>query len=621
VPLAPGAGDSKLAAAAAAAIQHGAAIALGNPPPGARGFGGSLRKDNPSFETFPTEEALQKHLEVAGLIRVDGFWDDLLDFFGDIFEGIENAVISIAHFVVDVARAVVNFTLTIAEWTAKALDLPIAGIEKAASFMNGVFNSVDADIDKVVDWLKALFDFKAIWRTKMAIQQGVEAFFPYLIRVASQSQKVADGWFGKQKTAVNDAFDAAEKEYAGHTFGQLKNWQDPCAPPSSNPVVGRASPSDFTDNPHHNWLHDKVTSYPPDTSSLKLAGSIDDLWKTVAGHLEDSGKDFRAALDKFHEAVWATVSDPSSFATTVIPDLIDMVRELTLAALDLMDAIVDSFAALIGTGADLLDSLFKAELPLGFLNTLWKWIAEGVGHSEDDKLTMYSLSALLAALPCTLIYKLVVGVDHEPFPDGKMPTPLPGPVSVQLGVKMPWECLFTSDILRMIQVIATGAGDVLASDTPAWLTGINVGWSGAVWVLRHGYPDEEILMALALSGVVLGRYVPDAIAKWRGLEKDVSNDIVAAICTVYGVGSLAYGIYRDTHNDQYKQTQDRMVANILTPLPSVFSWLTLSWIRLNEELALFAIFGNLLFDFVGYTGGGLALAVETLQSKPRTVPV
>jgi hypothetical protein len=129
-PLAPSAGDSKLAAAAAGAIQNGALVALGKKPAGVRGFGGSLRRDNPFFEVFHTEAALQAHLTTHQLLRVDGFWDDLWDFFGDIFEGIKNAVIKIAHFVVDVVRGLVNLTLKIAEGIAKALDLPIDGIEK-----------------------------------------------------------------------------------------------------------------------------------------------------------------------------------------------------------------------------------------------------------------------------------------------------------------------------------------------------------------------------------------------------------------------------------------------------------------------------------------------------------
>jgi hypothetical protein len=480
--LAPGASDSKsdtdTAANVAGAIQKGAHLALGNTPPGVYGFGGSLVKGHTTFQVFHTPEEFQAHCEAAGMNQLGGFWDELKDFFGDIFEGIKNFVIKIAHFAVDVARSIVQFTLDVAELAGQLLHLDISGIEKAASFMHGFFNSVDADIDKVVEWLKALFDFGAIWRTKMAIQQGVEDFSPYVIRLAGQMQQVADGWFAKQKQAVNDAFDAIQLKYAGQSYGQLGNWQNPCAPPSGQPVAGGAAPSDFTNNPHHNWLHDKVTSYSPDTSGLKPGGSVDDLWKDVAKRFADSGKEFRAAIDALQDAVWTTIKEPSSFASKGVPELIEMLRDLALAVLDLLDAIVDSVAALIGTGMDLLDKMLKAELPLGFLNTLWRWMAEGAGYPEDATLNLYSLGALLAALPTTLIYKLVEGVDHEPFPSGKLPAPLPGPLAAQLGIQMPWQSVLTSDIVRMIQVIPAGTADFLASNSPGWLTAVNIGFGG-----------------------------------------------------------------------------------------------------------------------------------------------
>jgi hypothetical protein len=618
--LAPGASDAKLAAVAASAIQHGALVALGKKTAGVHGFGGSLHRSSPSFEVFPTQAALHAHLDTHQLARVDGFWDDLWDFFGDIFEGIKNAVIEIVHFVVDVVRSVVSLTLNIAKSIAKALDLPIDGIEKASNFMNGVFNSVDAGIDKVADWLKALFDFKAIWNTKMAIQQGLQDFPPYMIKIAAQTQGLADDWFAQQKQNVIEALDAMKEKYANQSFGQLPNWQNPSAPLSNTPFAGAAAPSDFTDNPHHNWLHDKVSSYAPDTSGQTLDESIDALWKTVEGHLQDSGTEFRAALEDFKKAVWITVKDPSAFSAMAIPALIDMTRDLALAMLDLFDALFDALVALIATGFNELDKVFRAELPLGFLNTLWAWMAKRAGHPEDDKLNLYSLGALMAALPTTLIYKLAIGVDHEPFPEGKLPIPHTNAMATQDAFRMPWQSILTSDIIRMVQVIPAGAADVLASKCPGWLSGVNVVFSGAVWVLRHGYPEKwkDLTVAAALSGPPLVCSLPSAITKWRSLHTDDANDIIATLSTVCGMGSLGYGIYMDCHNDELHQKPGMQIANILTPLPMVFSWLTLSSIRLNAELAPFAIAGNLVFDSVGYVGGGLELMLDTLQSRPKT---
>lgn len=618
--LAPGASDSgsdpQAAANVSSAIQHGALVALGTPPSGVHGFGGSLTKGETSFEVFHTAADLRAHSEGAGLHLLGSFWDELKHFFGDIFEAIRNFVVKVAHFVVDVARKIVEFTLDFAEWVGQSLNLPIDGIEKAASFMHGFFNSVDADIDKVVEWLKALFDFGAIWRTKMAIQQAVEEMTPYLKGLATQVQTVTDGWFATQKKAVNDAFDSIEKQYAGKSFSELGSWQNPTAGPSTDPVAGKAAPSDAIANPHHNWLHDKVTSYPPDTSTLKLDGSVDDLWQKVADHLSDTGTDFHKAFGKLRDAFWDTVTDPSHFSTKAVPDLIEMTRDLALGTLDLLDTIVDALAAVIGTGVELIDKMFRQELPLGFLNTLWKWIAEAAGYPDDATLNLYALGALVAALPCTLVYKLIEGVEHEPFPDGKLPLADPaGPLAAQLGTPMPWGCVLASDIIRMVQFIPASASDILAPESYKLLSALNLGMSFAVWQLRHGTAEtwEDIGKALAISGPPLVVFTFAAYEIWRDSSSKQLNDIVAALSTVAGVGSLGYGIYLDSTESQ---KPGMAIANILTAFPMLFGWLTLSSIRENPEVAPFAIAGNVVFDFVGYIGGGLELLLDTVQAKP-----
>jgi hypothetical protein len=59
------------------------------------------------------------------------------------------------------------------------------------------------------------------------------------------------------------------------------------------------------------------------------------------------------------------------------------------------------------------------------------------------------------------------------------------------------------------------------------------------------------------------------------------------------------------------------IANLLTPLPSLFCFLNMTAYRDDPELALFAIGGNLLADAIGYIGGGVELMLDTLATKPH----
>lgn len=624
-PLAPGANDPNAGPVAAAAIRNGALVALNKAQgQGVAGFAGSLRKGAMKFELFHSTEALEAY-RAAALPQLGDFWDDLKNFFGDVFEGIANAVIKIAHFVVHAAEAVVDFTLEFAEVTAEVLGLPIDGIEKAAKFMTGVFNSVDAFIDKVVDWLKALFDFSAIWRTKMAIQQGVLAVPAYVKQLAAMGQQKADGWFAQQKQKLHGAFDSLKTQYAGQTFAGQPNWQNPVGPPSNQPVTGGAAPSDFSNNAHHNWLHDKISSYAPDSPG-SLPTPPDDPWSRFAQHMNESGKEFVAALENLKNAVLSIIQDPSSFATTTIPDLLQALELLLDALLDLCDAIVDALAGLAETTMDTLETALQQELPLGFLNTLWAWIADLAGYPNDGKLTLCALGSLAAAFPVTLIYKLAVSVDEEPFPDGKFPATPPAALAEALqgiGIDMPFGCRLASDIARINQCLPAMIADFFGNDAPWWLTAIGVIFSVAVWVLKNGYPNLSLVewvsaAAVAQTMLVLAPVAYFTVKGYAWFKNLDRADVADAAITAIGVFEYVFGVYQDIVGSP---RPGPAIANLLTPLPSVFAFLNMSIYRDDEEIAPFAVGGNLLADAVGYIVGGIALMIDTAANKSEALVI
>jgi hypothetical protein len=624
-PLAPGTNDPKdpnAAPVAAAAIRNGALVALNKAQgQGVAGFTGSLRKDGMKFELFHSTQELVAYRSAALPQAADDFWDELKDFFGDVFEGIANAVISIAHFVVHVAEEVVDFTLEFAELSAQVLGLPIDGIERAAKFMTGVFNSVDAFIDKVVDWLKALFDFGAIWRTKMAIQTGVLGVPAYVKQLAGMAQQKADGWFVQQKQKLHEAFGSLENQYAGQTFAGQPNWQNPVGPPSNQPIAGGAAPSDFSNNPHHNWLQDKVSSYAPDSPGSLPTPPVDP-WSAFAQHMNESGQEFQKALSKFKDAVLSIIQDPSSFATKTIPDLLNAVELLLDALLDLCDAIVDALAGLAESTMDTLETALQQELPLGFLNTLWSWIAGLAGYPNDSKLTLCALGSLAAAFPVTLIYKLTTSVDQEPFPDGKFPSASAAPLAAALqgiGIDMPFGCRLASDITRICQCLPGMIADVLGNDAPWWLTAIGVIFSVAVWVLQNGYPNLSVVewasaAAVAQVMLVLTPIAYFTVKGYTWFKQLDRGDVADAAITAIGVFGLIFGVYQDIVGSPRTL---KGVANLLIPLPSVFAFLNMSTFRDDPEVGPFALAGNLLEDTVGYIIGGSMLLVDTCSTRPQ----
>lgn len=611
-----------LAGTAAAAIRNTALVGLGTPPVGIAGYAGSLNEANGAeFTVFRTPEELQAHLTLlhgGAEDEPEGFGDELSDFFGDVWEGIKNGAIKIWHFAVDVADKVAHFVAQIGKEIARGVKLGLKGLEQAASFISGVFAALAAEIEKVIDWLKALFDFGAIWRTKMALEEALLAAPAYVTKATDLGKQLADNWFTTQKAQVDKAFAALEQQYSGQTFGGQKNWQQPGSGPSTQPIAGSASPSDFTNNVHHNWLQDKVSSYTPADSGIK-ADLVDDSWDDFAKLVHESAEDFLAACSDFCKGFEDTVTNPTKFSSLGLQDFLKAANELIDALLTLCDAIVAAFAAIVESAMDSLGTLLTTELQLGFLNSLWAWLAKTAGYPDDSKLTMAALMSLLPAFPATVIYKLIEGVANEPFPSGKFPTghelEAMGNAS-PLAVVMPYACRLISAIMQLVYLIPAMISDTLGNKSPKVLTAISIGFSAGIWVLANGYPDltpnewlNGSLLLIFVCGMALW------VVMYFKVVQDNIADIADVLISVIGVGKLIVTIVAIVEG-AVANAEDA-IAKVLLTLPSIFGFLNMSTFRDDPESAAGAIAANLIFDFVGYVGGGAIEMIEVVNSPRR----
>ena len=397
--LAPGA-SGPLAGVAASAIQNTALVGLDKPPSGIVGYSFSLSGNQPRFTLHRTREEFDVYLATMSESKEAGLgsiWDDIGKWAGDVWEGIKNGLIQISNVLVDVGSKIANFTAHIGDMIVSGIKLAVKGLEQAAHFIAGVFKAVEAELAKVIDWMKAMFDFAAIWRTKMVFEEGLLALPGYLHTLFQLAENASDKWFANKKQQVDQAFANVESAFIGKSFSDLPNWQQPGQPPDNQTeIAGNATPADFTSNVHHNWLQDKISSGTPDNLGLGPDQPLQEFWSdTFEPKLMSSVQDFIEALKDFKDAVTVTIQQPKEFGSVGIPDFLKAVNKLADSALTLCDLIVDTFALLGQKAMDALGNLLKTELNLGFLNKLWKWIADSAGYPSDSTLTR-SRSALSA---------------------------------------------------------------------------------------------------------------------------------------------------------------------------------------------------------------------------------
>ena len=626
--LAPGAqgkDNAALAAVAAQAIQQTALVGIGQTPKDVAGFSFSVSGSNgPTFELHRTQAELEAKL--ARLLPRSGgelgsIWNDVKKYAGDVLEGIKNGLIEIGNALVDAATQIASFSAKIGDLIVDGVKLALKGLEQAAHFIAGVFASVEAALADVLNWLKAVFDFAAIWRTKKVFEDALLALPAYMKDLIAAAQNGADNWFTSRESDVDDAFAKLKASLAGKRFADLDGFPTPGQAPSQTKAAGGASAADLTTNVHHNWFQDKVTSNAPSDFGAGTDQDLVDMWKSIGPKIVAAGKDFLDAATDFKNAITATIEDPKSFGSVAIPDFLDAIKKLIDTGLKLCDVVITLFLDVAKLAMDGVETLLATPVHFGPLNTLWKWLATQAGDPSDDELTLGAVIALMAAFPATVAYKLIEGADAEPFPDGQAPwrSAARGAMTGD-SHEMPRSSRLLSATLQILYVVPAWASDFQGPAAPTYLSILMLALSGLIYVLDFGFPNIEEI-AVGISGAVLlagalqkaWGSIPKFIEAIKSLGANVINDALIVLFALYGTGRIVIAALAKPPLDGLE-----LVAHLLIPLPYIVGLLNLTMFR-DEPLAAAFLGVVLAFDGLGFMGGGLAELIEADRDPAQAV--
>ena len=303
---------------------------------------------------------------------------------------------------------------------------------------------------------------------------------------ARQSSRATSGlpnsWTSSTPTSPGRA-----RTYRGTTYSGL----DPnfpalgSAPNTTTPVVGGATVADFTNNPHHNWLQDKASAYAGSSSfGLQPYTALQAPWQNFTNAINGSSQDFMSGLQDLADSIASTVQNPTGFGDGDIGAFMDAISNLVKGLLELCDAALDTFMDLATLATDALGSLLTTPIDVDALQALWTWLATAAGYPDDNELTVASLVSLLAAFPTTVIYKLILGTEHEPFPSSQ---DLHALRARTLGSPMPAGCVLASAILQTVSAAPAICADLLGANSPMWLSLALMADSIVIWALANGY--------------------------------------------------------------------------------------------------------------------------------------
>lgn len=286
-------------------------------------------------------------------------------------------------------KEIKKFTLAFVDQIGQLVESIFIAIEK-------IVKDVENVIEKVIEFLKLLFDWKYIWRTKEKIQQLFES---YTVNTYSATliklDDLANDFVNKLENLFNEGFDKLEQNFAGKTFNYGQ----------TSPVYQRKSYTTFKEhgarmNYLSNHFHNAVGS---SSASMSLgatyqgdASVLDDFIQFI----QNISQDFQ---DKFQEFQTAISQDFQS-SSNLLDKGIYAILKASQESLDFVLTAFKDLAALIIEIMQKVGNLFFDYIKNGEFSFL-KWLFELL--NIDDKITWLDIFSLILAVPVYLISDLL----------------------------------------------------------------------------------------------------------------------------------------------------------------------------------------------------------------------
>ncbi|EHM00681.1 hypothetical protein HMPREF9946_02508 [Acetobacteraceae bacterium AT-5844] len=306
---------------------------------------------------------------------------------GDLFRWIRNAIDDVEEFFVTFEQNVATFFIRIA---GTLYQIFINCLQDVANGINFLLEKIEVALHDLVAWLGFLFEWPDIVRTHRVLK----TLFRCLVRHSFDQLATLRG-------EVTSAFRAIEKEIGA--WAHLTP-----IPSSANSVAAAAGELPGRNDPQFNWssYHLKDNAANGETSwqqSVPQSSVLEKLLQELKATLEREEDVFRHAIEQLQTDV---IDQLRSLPVT---DILQRVVAIVL------DALLETIENVIVTGIDIFAILVEGVLAMLEAPIEIPIISQAYRQATGEPLTILDAACLVAAIPVTLLYKVMDG--EAPYPD------------------------------------------------------------------------------------------------------------------------------------------------------------------------------------------------------------
>lgn len=377
-------------------------------------------------------------------------WGDVSNFFRHQIDDLKKLTISFADGVVNVALSLADGVKSFALRTlAEVGDCIEMFLQAVASLVADVEDAIDS----AIRWLRALFSWDDILRTKRVVRHYIDQSIQNLTKdfnstIPAQLIKA----FTKAKADVVTVFDDLESLVAqGLQFSGLAPTasMDPCAA-GGMPLRGVGLQGAYQANAVQcNYVHSKMSGSSNVADALRQVGDSpgldsDQILQVFEqcfpmAELQQSWQKIQAFSSQIHDA--------DSFMEVVILDLMEAAKDVVLLILGGVEAVLVAISEAMALALKGLNDLLSAPIDIPIISQLYRQMA-------GNDLTIVDLVSLVIAAPATLLYKVLYGGEQMTAPFSEADT------QALEGSVMPWPSFEASTGVETRQLTAASSQDI-----------------------------------------------------------------------------------------------------------------------------------------------------------------
>lgn len=326
--------------------------------------------------------------EITMELSLDDIGDAIEVAAGDLFHWLKSGVEAVIHIIEDTATATWHFIAKIAGKVYRAV---IDTIDAVVGAIVWVFKAIKTIVKDIIAFVKLLFEWDDIKRTKEVIHNLVKRFLEKQVGEIITIQDKFDHMIGSVESTVN--------KWAGITdwSGIGEPARKPATGSASNPMKGQTSRSQLL--AHHFQNNARDISIAGGAPILNL---LDSLIQDLLTALKNEAHVLEGVFDQLKQLA-------HDFSSLTVEQVLKRLAGILIdGVLSSVQAVVDAILKILADVANTLLDILDAKLHIPVISD----ILNAIGVPDISFLDLF---CWISALAYTIVYK--IAEDKAPFPD------------------------------------------------------------------------------------------------------------------------------------------------------------------------------------------------------------